>query len=531
MTAQECVLLGNQLLKVGRVQEAIKSYRQAVDLNPNLSWAYQNLGEIYRVQHEWEEAIAAYRQSIAVQPSSIASYVGLGKALMKLDRWQDAAIAYQKATELNPSSFESYHHLGEALAQLQQWPEAVQAYQHATQLNQNSALTYHYLGDALVECQQWEEAIECYLNVFLSYQELQPIDPLLKQAYKRIVEIKKSRPLPEAIEIYQQITQQQPDWLMAHVDLGDLYAQQGDLTAAISAYQAASYQKGLKSSQDGANNNTAPLFKGGWGDQNAGYSSENFCNQSNSTLRQPHFLIIGIGKGGTSSLYHYLVNHPQILPALKKEVFFFNQNLSYGLDWYLAHFSPIPKDANLLTGEATPWYLVSFNAEQEVARLFPKIKLIVLLRNPVLRAFSQYQMRVEFEKETRTFLDVITSEMAAINRLSHPTLTDTEYWHREKGDLLFGLYVYFLEKWMAVFPREQILILQSEDFYAHPAATLTQVFDFLGVPDYPLPAYPNYNPGSYSPMTEDLRQILADFFRPHNQRLEAYLGMKFNWDE
>jgi hypothetical protein len=121
--------------------------------------------------------------------------------------------------------------------------------------------------------------------------------------------------------------------------------------------------------------------------------------------------------------------------------------------------------------------------------------------------------------------------MAAINRLSHPTLTDTEYWHREKGDLLFGLYVYFLEKWMAVFPREQILILQSEDFYAHPAATLTQVFDFLGVPDYPLPAYPNYNPGSYSPMTEDLRQILADFFRPHNQRLEAYLGMKFNWDE
>jgi hypothetical protein len=83
---------------------------------------------------------------------------------------------------------------------------------------------------------------------------------------------------------------------------------------------------------------------------------------------------------------------------------------------------------------------------------------------------------------------------------------------------------------MAVFPREQFLILRSEDFYANPAATLTQVFEFLGVPDYTLPEYPNYNSGSYNPISDDLRQTLAEFFRSHNQKLEEYLGLKFDWD-
>lgn len=81
-----------------------------------------------------------------------------------------------------------------------------------------------------------------------------------------------------------------------------------------------------------------------------------------------------------------------------------------------------------------------------------------------------------------------------------------------------------------MFPREQFLILKSEDLFANPSATMKQVYEFLNLPDHPLPEYRNYNPNSYPALNPVLRQQLADFFRPYNQELEDYLGMKFNWE-
>ncbi|WP_293356312.1 MULTISPECIES: sulfotransferase [unclassified Microcoleus] len=309
------------------------------------------------------------------------------------------------------------------------------------------------------------------------------------------------------INSYRQIIRDKPDFYLPYPDLGDMLAQQGNLEEAISCYQTGSYKQILSSHPDFAKNH--------WNPQNR---------------RQPNFTIVGIGKGGTTSLYYYLGKHPQILPALKKKIHFFNENIERGLDWYLSHFPPIPQESNFLTGEATPWYLASYEVEKKVASVFPNIKIIILLRNPILRAFSQYQMQFRLGKERRSFAEVISSEIEALKKISSPGEGDFNYWQTEKGCLLFSLYFYFIEKWMAVFPREQFLILRSEDFYANPAATLTQVFEFLGVPDYPLAEYPNYNPGSYNPISDDLRQTLAEFFRPHNQKLEEYLGMKFDWD-
>lgn len=414
---------------------------------------------------------------------------------------------YHKALLIKADHPEIYNCLAECYYKQGQIDEAIAAYNRIIELQPDHYKAYYKLGQIRENREQYFEAIYNYLKVIGCYQGTDPVDPIFSRAYKNLMNIKNKGSLSEAIRSHRQIIQERSDFVMAHVGLGDLLTQQGDLEAAISSYHTASYQNALYSHPD--------FVKNYWNDRN---------------LRQPHFLIIGIGKGGTTSLYHYLGKHPQIIPALKKEILFFNQNISKGLDWYLAHFPPIPKDTNFLTGEATPWYLVNFNAEKEVANLFPQVKIIILLRNPVLRAFSQYQMRVKLEKEQRQFLEVITSEIEAINRLSNPSLADAEYWKREKGDLLFGLYVYFLEKWMTVFPREQFLILKSEDFYANPATTLTRVFEFLGVPDYPLPEYRNFNPGSYQPIGDDLRRMLADFFRPHNQKLEDYLGMKFNWD-
>ena len=342
---------------------------------------------------------------------------------------------------------------------------------------------------------------EIYSKLAQLYYKQGQIDDAFEMYDLLGIRLVKEGRLEEAVSVYRYIIEVKPDAYKAHYSLGEVLQE-------LQQWHEAIYKKLLGSH--------AEFAKNYWNSQNR---------------RIPNFLIVGIGKGGTTSLYYYLEKHPQILPAIRKEIHFFSENSERGLDWYLSHFPPIPKESNFLTGEATPWYLVSYGAEKKVASIFPNIKIIILLRNPILRAFSQYQMELKFAGEQRSFAEVISSEIEAIKNFSSPGEVDSDYWQTEKGYLLFGLYFYFIEKWMTVFPREQFLILRSEDFYANPAATLTQVFEFLGVPDYSLAEYRNYNPGSYNSISDDLRQTLAEFFRPHNQKLEEYLGMKFNWDE
>ena len=108
----------------------------------------------------------------------------------------------------------------------------------------------------------------------------------------------------------------------------------------------------------------------------------------------PAFLIIGVQKGGTTSLYNYLIQHPHIAPALEKELRFFDYKFHKGLAWYQAHFPLIAYarfvqqvyQRALITGEASPNYLFDPRAPQRVAHTLPDVKLIVLLRNPVARA-------------------------------------------------------------------------------------------------------------------------------------------------
>ncbi len=102
---------------------------------------------------------------------------------------------------------------------------------------------------------------------------------------------------------------------------------------------------------------------------------------------KPDFLIIGVPKCGTSSLYRYLTNHPLIVPATRKELnLFISPSKDKTIDWYLNQFPQRNKESNLLTGEASPGYFPAPLAHQHIFNLFSKIKLIVILRNPIDRA-------------------------------------------------------------------------------------------------------------------------------------------------
>lgn len=253
--------------------------------------------------------------------------------------------------------------------------------------------------------------------------------------------------------------------------------------------------------------------------------------QSEQQRTSIDYLIIGIGKVGTSSLSHYLGQHPQVINPHKKELLFFNQNFACGLDWYLAQFPPTSfSKERFLAGEATPWYLVTIEAEKRVFDMFPMIKLITTLRNPVARAISHFHMASKAGLEHRSLENAIADEMAILGDAVSLIQVSETYWETERGYLWCSLYLPFLKKWMSLFSREQFLILNSEDLYNAPSKTLSRVFEFLNIADCDLISYPKLNLGSYTQVDHDSRKALFDFFYTHNQELEEYLGMEFGWN-
>src|SRR5262245_18320944 len=111
------------------------------------------------------------------------------------------------------------------------------------------------------------------------------------------------------------------------------------------------------------------------------------------TMGNPHFIIIGAQRCGTTSLYNYLIRQLGVIPAAMKEVHFFDLNYQKGNEWYFSQFPELGRDQ--ITGEASPYYIFHPRVPQRIKNLLPSIKLIVLLRNPTNRAFSHYQLQVQ----------------------------------------------------------------------------------------------------------------------------------------
>jgi sulfotransferase family protein len=249
----------------------------------------------------------------------------------------------------------------------------------------------------------------------------------------------------------------------------------------------------------------------------------------------PDFLIIGEKKCGTSFFYHLLTQHPYVEPAAKKELHFFDRLFdAESVDWYRRCFpQPSWKEGRrTITGEATP-YMSHPLAPQRIAGVVPQARLIALLRNPVDRAYSDYQMRVRKGRENRTFEEAI----GAAEKVQPPG--DEGEAHadlavaRQHGLLSKGVYVDRLLRWSQFFPREQMLVLKSEDFFESPQETLKRAFDFLGLPEWEPEVSKvgkKRNAGSYEEeMDPVLRRRLEEYFELHNKRLYDYLGTDFGW--
>jgi len=249
----------------------------------------------------------------------------------------------------------------------------------------------------------------------------------------------------------------------------------------------------------------------------------------------PDFLILGAQKAGTTSLHAYLSEHPQVAPGLVKEIHFFDYNFQRGVGWYRAHFPTIAERWQgkfRVTGEGSPYYLFHPRAPARAAQVVPHAKLLVLLRNPVDRAYSHYYHQVRLGLEAVTFDAALEQEPARLVGEFEQLLTDDEYYsfnYQNYSYLARGMYADQLERWLRYFPRKQFLILQSERFYADPARALRQVTEFLGLPEWSPAGFEIKNDGSYPPLDPARRAELVEFFAPHNARLFELLNETFDW--
>ncbi|QLE44444.1 sulfotransferase family protein [Nostoc sp. C052] len=474
------------------LKKLVTHYRKSLQIKPDNLAIYDKIAELYYEQRELDKTLEVCQEALQIQPDLASVPKVLNKMLQTLGFEGEEVTAFQNLlqSKLDYESFQMLLSRSETVktpADVKTWKDAI------------------VLGYDFKEKKQWDEAIAAYMKAI-------EIEPSLSLSYLTLNCIinycftPEFNQLERIITFYHQLIQGCLTPPYAYVVLGDMLTKQGKISEAIIAYKFAI-------------NQTIHLNK---------KITKKYINSPKND--DVSFLIIGMGKAGTSSLYYYLCQHPQFLPATDKELHFFNKNFDLGLDWYLAHFPPLPAEGGFLTGEATPWYLGSYEVEKKVFQLFPQIKLIAILRNPVDRAISQYYMSLKFMKEHRSLEVAMTSEVEILKDIADPTQVIEKYWQTEKGYLWFGLYVYFLEKWMTVFPREQFLILRSEDLYNQTDKTMKQIYNFLEITDYSLSEYPKVNSGSYSKTNNELRKKLSDFFKPHNQKLEDFLGMKFNWE-
>ena len=274
------------------------------------------------------------------------------------------------------------------------------------------------------------------------------------------------------------------------------------------------------------------------------YQGLKFQRVLTSPLRvMPDFIIIGAQKCGTTTLYNHLIKHPWVAPAAGKEIHFFDKNFQKSSTWYRCHFpSYVYKSfvkyiskRNIITGEASPYYIFHPHTARRASEFIPSAKLILLLRNPVDRAFSHYNHEVKYGNEAAvSFEEAIEKEDERLDGEMEKLLADEFYFsfnHQHFSYLSRGIYINQLEQWAKFFPKKQFLVLKSEDFFTNTSFVFKRITEFLGLPDWQPEFFRTYNAAKNSKMLDNkTRERLTDYYRRHNQRLYEYLGTDFGWD-
>ncbi|MFK3980780.1 sulfotransferase family protein [Micromonospora sp. NPDC050397] len=240
----------------------------------------------------------------------------------------------------------------------------------------------------------------------------------------------------------------------------------------------------------------------------------------------PDFLVIGGQRCGTTSLYHHLAAHPRVRAATGKELQFFSLYHARGTRWYRAHFPPLGPDER--TFEASPYYLFHPSVPARVAATLPDGRFVVLLRDPVQRAYSHYLHTRSYGAEPLSFADALDAEQERLARAQRGG-ADTRAAHqalRNHSYVARGRYAEQLERWFAVIPPDRIHVARTEDLHTDPAGTYGAILRFLDLPPFTPDAFVQHTrrvDSGATQLTPELRARLSEHFAPYNARLATLL--------
>jgi hypothetical protein len=265
----------------------------------------------------------------------------------------------------------------------------------------------------------------------------------------------------------------------------------------------------------------------------------------------PDFLIIGAKRGGSTSFYYDMLGHSRICPlfprpdhlpkaAATKGIHYFDQNYERGERWYRAHLPSIFARERLakrvggpvVTGEASPYYLFHPAAAERAAALVPEVKIIAVLRDPVMRTYSHWKERRRGGFEQLTFAEALAAEDSRVGDVEDRLRREPgfhSYAHEQLSYARQSEYAPALERWYANFPRDQILILASEEYYSNPQKVLDEAQAFLGLPHEVLVSGEVRNAAAGDELDPAIAEQLAARFAPANARLQELTGRAFPW--
>ena len=240
----------------------------------------------------------------------------------------------------------------------------------------------------------------------------------------------------------------------------------------------------------------------------------------------PDFIVIGVGRGGTTSLYHYLNQHNCIQKSSYDEIGFFDDNYHLGLNWYRSMFPTkyekqkvIQKFGKFLTYDVTPWYVRRPWTANRIKSLLPSVKIIVVLRNPVDRTYSHYHLTRREKGLTKSFEEIIDEDIQKINNYDDDLKNSEEYYAElvQNSHIARGFYLEQLEIWLTIFDKKNILIISSEDLAENTQKTMNSIFNFLDLENQIIPNLQKINVGKYPKMKEETRKTLENYFFDHNK--------------
>jgi hypothetical protein len=235
------------------------------------------------------------------------------------------------------------------------------------------------------------------------------------------------------------------------------------------------------------------------------------------------FLIAGAQKSGTSALDAYLREHPELCFPRDKELHFFDTDRLFSVEPvdyapYHALFDPQPPQR--LLGESTPAYLYWPHAVERIARYNPAMRFIILLRNPITRAYSHWNYERLVHREPLGFLDAVHAYAERQSTMKPGRAKRFAYVDR-------GYYTRQLKRLWAHFPVEQTLLFKSEQLLDEPAAVLARIAEFLGIAPFPPLPEKTRNTREYeAPMSAEEKRHLVSLYAEEIRELERLLG----WD-